>query len=218
MVDFSQARVTMVDTQVRPSDVTHLPLIEAMLTIPRDEFVPVGARSVAYSGAHLSLGEDRVLFDPRLLAMMINAIEPGRDDMILDIGCGLGYSTAVMAHMAQAVVGLESDPARVEDAQGTLARLGIDNATVTGGKLVDGVPDQAPYDAILISGGAVEQVPAALTDQLREGGRIVAVFVDGEYGVVRIGRIHQDRVIWRDIFHSSAPVLVEFTRPRGFAL
>lgn len=218
MVDFSQARVMMVDTQVRPSDVTHLPLIEAMLTIPRDEFVPVGARSVAYAGAHVPLGDDRVLFDPRLLAKAIDALEPGRDDMILDIGCGLGYTTAVMAHMVQAVVGLESDPARVEDAQGTLARLGIDNATVTSGKLVDGVSAQAPYDAILISGGAVEQVPQTLTDQLREGGRIVAVFVDGEYGVVRIGRIHQGQLIWRDAFHASAPVLAEFTRPRGFAL
>lgn len=218
MVDFSQARVVMVDTQVRPSNVTHLPLIEAMLTVPRDAFVPAAARAIAYAGKHVPLGDDRVLLDPRTLAKMIDTINPGPQDMILDVGCGLGYSTALIAHMAQAVIGLETDPAQVEEAQAVLARLAVDNATVTAGPLAAGVPGQGPYDAILISGGAVEQVPDTLTGQLREGGRIVAVFIEGNLGTVRLGQAHQGRVVWRDIFHASAPVLAEFTRPRGFAL
>lgn len=217
MADFTQARVTMVDTQVRPSDVTRLPVIEAMLTIPRDAFVPAAFRAVAYAGQHVPLGADRVLLDPRTLAKMVDMIDPGEGDLVLDLGCGLGYSTAILARMCQAVVGVETDPARVEEAQRILAGLGVDNAAVIAGALPEGAAAQGPFDAMLISGGAVEVLPEVLTAQLREGGRIAAVFMEGALGIVRLGRMYQGRIDWRDAFNASAPLLAEFTRPRGFA-
>ena len=218
MVDFSQARVMMVDTQVRPSDVTHLPIIEAMLTIPRDEFVPASARSVAYAEDHVPIGDDRVLLDPRTLAKMIDAIDPDAGDVVLDLGCGLGYSTAILARMVQAVVGLETDPARAEAAQALLARHDVDNATVIAGGLIDGAARHGPFDSILISGGAVEQVPDALIAQLRDGGSIIAVFIDNNLGTVRRGLVHRGKLAWHDLFHAAAPVLAEFVRPHEFAL
>lgn len=216
MVDFSQARVTMVDTQVRPSDITRLPVIEAMLSIPREAFVPASLRPMAYAGENMVLGEDRVLLDPRTLAKMIDGIGPGPQDLVLDLGCGLGYSTAVLAAMAQAVVGIEADPARAAEAQAILAGLGVDNAAVIAGPLAGGAAGQGPYDALLVSGGAIEELPAELVAQLREGARIAAVFMAGNLGVVRFGHVHKGRVSWRDAFNASAPLLAEFTRPRGF--
>lgn len=216
MVDFTQARVTMVDTQVRPSDVTRLPVIEAMLTIPRDAFVPASLRPMAYSGQNLPLGEDRILLDPRTLAKMVDAIAPEPGDLILDLGCGTGYATAILAAMAQAVVGIESDPARAAEAQETLAGLGVDNAAVITAPLTEGAPAQGPYDALLVSGGAIEDLPAAIVTQLREGARLAAVFMENNLGVVRFGLVHKGKVTWRDAFNASAPLLAEFTSPRGF--
>ncbi len=216
MVDFSQARVTMVDTQVRPSDVTRLPVIEAMLAIPRDAFVPASLKPMAYAGQNIPLGEDRVLLDPRTLAKMIDAIGPGPGDLVLDLGCGLGYATAILAAMAQAVVGIESDPARAAEAQAILAGLGVDNAAVIAAPLTEGAPAQGPYDALLVSGGAIEELPAGVVSQLREGARVAALFMEGNLGVVRFGHVHKGRVSWRDAFNASAPLLTEFTRPRGF--
>lgn len=216
MVDFSQARVTMVDTQVRPSDVTRLPVIDAMLTVPRDAFVPAPLAPMAYAGQNLPLGEDRVLLDPRTLAKMVDAIAPGPGDLILDLACGTGYSTAILAAMAQAVVGIEADAARAAEAQAILAGLGVDNAAVIVAPLAEGAPAQGPYDALLVSGGAIEDLPATITGQLREGARLAALFMDGNLGVVRTGLIHKGRVTWRDAFNASAPLLTEFTRPRGF--
>lgn len=216
MADFSQARVTMVDTQVRPSDVTRLPVIEAMLSIPRDAFVPASLKPVAYAGQHIPLGGDRVLMDPRTLAKMIDAVAPGPGDLVLDLGCGLGYATAILAAMAQAVVGIESDADRAAEAQAILAELGVDNAAVIAAPLDTGAPGQGPYDALLVSGGAVEELPAAIVAQLREGARAVALFMEGNLGVVRTGQVHGGRIAWRDAFNASAPLLAEFTRPRGF--
>lgn len=217
MVDFSQARVTMVDTQIRPSDVTYLPVIEAMLSIPRELFVPASHQALAYAGEDIPRGDGRVMLDPRVLAKMVNVLALDSEDTVLEIGCGSGYGTTIMAHMAGTVVGIESDPAEADKAQQILAGLGIDNAAIITGPLPDGQVGQGPYDIIIITGGAVEEVPKALTDQLREGGRIIALFREDHLGVVRIGYADgTGHIDWRDLFNAFAPVLPEFTRPRGF--
>ena len=216
MVDFSQARVTMVDTQVRPNDVTRLPVIDAMLRVPRHAFVPDALKPMAYAGENLPLGTDRVMLEPRTLGKMLDTLAPEPEEVILDIGCGTGYVTALLAAVAQKVVGVEADATRVEAANAVLAELGTENATVIAAPLPDGAAAHGPYDAIVISGGAVEALPDTLVAQLREGGRVVALFREDNLGVVRLGTCHDGRMTWRDAFNAGAPLLAEFTRPRGF--
>lgn len=208
----------MVDTQVRPNDVTKYPLIEAMLTVPREEFVLDARRSVAYSGENLPIGPDRVLLEPRTLAKMIDALDIVPSDLLLDLGCGFGYSAAVLAQMAEAVVAVEEDEEFVREAEGRILAAGIDNVVVLHNPLSAGYEKQGPYDAILVSGGSVEEVPAMLADQLKEGGRIVALFREGNLGVVRSGLKVNGRINWRYAFNAHAPLLSGFALTRGFAL
>lgn len=217
MTDFAARRTMMVDTQVRPNDVTKFPVIEAMLAIPREEFVPASRRPVAYSGENLELGDGRVLLEPRTLAKMVDMLDIQPTDLVLDIGCGYGYSAAVIARMAEAVVGIEENEEMAGEAERRLADIGVFNVAVLQGELAAGNAKQGPYDAILI-GGAVEEVPAAITDQLKEGGRIAALFLEGNLGVVRIGHRINGRVNWRYAFNAYAPLLPGFGRKRGFSL
>lgn len=207
----------MVDTQVRPSDVTKFPIIDAMIKTPREEFVPDALREAAYIGENLDLGAGRVMLDPRTLAKMLDALDLEPGDVVLDLGCGLGYSTALLAQLSDFVVGLEEDEALVSDAQSRLSELGFDTAAVMQGALADGAPKSGPYDVILIQGG-VEDVPAAVLDQLRDGGRVGAIFMDGALGTVRIGHKLDGQVSWRDSFNAGAPVLPGFARAPTFAL
>lgn len=217
MTDFAASRTMMVDTQVRPNDVTKFPVIEAMLAIPREEFVPASRRSVAYSGENLEIGQGRVLLEPRTLAKMVDALDVQRSDLVLDLACGYGYSSAVLARMAEAVVAIEDDSDMAAEAERRLAEAGVYNVAVLNAPLVEGAPKQAPYDAILIGGG-VEAVPATITDQLKEGGRIAALFLEGSLGTVRIGHRLNGRVNWRYGFNAHAPLLAGFSRARGFRL
>ncbi len=109
MADYQARRTMMVDTQVRPSDVTKFPIINAMLSVPREAFVPDSKREAAYVGENVDLGGDRVVLEPRTLAKLLDALDIQPDEMVLDIGCGLGYSSAVVARLAEAVVAVEED-------------------------------------------------------------------------------------------------------------
>ena len=135
MADYQTRRTLMVDTQVRPSDVTKFPIIDAMLSVPRERFVPADRREAAYMGENIELGSGRVILEPRTLAKLLDALDIQPSDVVLDLGCGLGYSTAVMARMAEAVVAVEDDPARAGEAQQTLSELGVDNAAVIEGDI-----------------------------------------------------------------------------------
>lgn len=217
MSDFAARRTTMVDTQVRTSDVTKFPVIDAMLTIPREEFVPASRRSVAYSGENLDIGHGRVLLEPRTLAKMVDALDIQPDELVLDLACGYGYSAAVMARMAEAVVAIEDDAELASEAEQRLSEAGIDNVAVLHAPLTEGAPKQGPYDVILIE-GAVQDIPAAIVEQLREGGRVAALFVEGALGVARIGTRQNGQLSWRYSFNAKAPMLPGFGLKRGFAL
>ena len=207
----------MVDTQVRPSDVTKFPIIDAMLAIPREDFVPAGLREAAYIGENVEIGGGRVLLEPRTFGKILDALDIQPQHVALDLGCGLGYSTAVLAHMCDFVVAVEDDADRAAEAQAILSQAGIDNAAVMEGPLPEGAAKSAPYDVIMVQ-GAVEEVPAALLDQLREGGRIGCIFAEGGLGVVRIGHKIDGTVNWRFAFNASAPVLPGFRRVAAFSL
>ncbi|WP_333714583.1 protein-L-isoaspartate O-methyltransferase family protein [Yoonia sp.] len=217
MTVYKNRRIMMVDTQVRPSDVTKFPIIDAMLEVPRETYVPDRLREAAYIGENLAIDSSRVMLEPRTLAKMLDALDIQPSHVALDIACGLGYSTAVLAHLCDFVVAVEDEADRAAEAQGILSEQGIDNAAVMTGPLTDGAAKSGPYDIVMIQGG-VEIVPAALLDQVRDGGRIAAVFVEGTLGVVRIGYKLEGSVNWRFAFNASAPVLAGFEKPRAFAL
>jgi len=217
MPDFTARRTKMVDTQVRPSDVTKFPIIDAMLRIPREVFTPARLVEAAYMGNNIDLGEGRVLLEPRTFAKMLDALEVGDRDLVLDIGCGTGYSAAVLAQIAQGVVAVEENASLAADAQTALSATGCDTVVLHTGPLVAGAPDYAPYDAMILQGGA-EQFPDTLAQQLRDGGRVACLFVEGTLGVVRVGVKQQGRIAWRDEFNAGAPVLPGFERERAFSL
>ncbi|MEZ5714382.1 MAG: protein-L-isoaspartate O-methyltransferase [Paracoccaceae bacterium] len=217
MTDYSARRTTMVDTQIRPSDVTKFPVIEAMLSVPREAFVPEEKREAAYVGENLDLGGGRVVLEPRTLAKMLDALDIQGDELVLDIGSALGYSAAVIARMAEAVVAVEETEAWVEEAQEALAAQGADNVALHRGALTEGAAQHGPYDVICIE-GAVEHLPPALADQLKDGGRMAALFVEGALGTVRIGYKIDGRMNWRFAFNAGAPVLPGFERHQAFTL
>ena len=217
MTDFAARRTTMVDTQVRPSDVTKFPIIDAMLTVRREAFVPDDKRDAAYVGEHLDLGGDRVVLDPRSFAKLLDALDVQPTELVLDVAAGYGYSSAVLGQIAQAVVALEENEAMARDAQAALMDEGADNVMLETAPLTEGAPQHGPFDVIVL-GGAVEEVPEALVDQLAEGGRIGALFASGALGVARIGYKIDGAVTWRDAFNASAPVLPGFERATAFAL
>ena len=217
MSDFATRRVMMVDTQVRPSDVTKFPIIEAMLAVPREVFVPAARREAAYVGENLDIAPGRVVLEPRTLAKLLDALDVQPGELVLDLGCGLGYSTAVIARLADAVVAVEEDESMAAEAQRTLSAEGVDNAAVVVGPLAAGDARHAPFDVITIQGG-VETVPEALLAQLKEGGRIGAVFMTGALGTARIGYKIDGVISWRQAFNAAAPVLPGFSAARGFVL
>ena len=217
MSDFAARRIMMVDTQVRPSDVTKFPIIEAMLSVPREDFVPASQREAAYMGENIELSDNRVILEPRTLAKMLDVLDIGQDELVLDIGAGYGYSSAVIAHMAQAVVALEEDNAMVEDAKEALVAANADNVVIEHGSLFAGAAEHGPYDVIIIQGG-VSHLPQAIISQLKEGGRIACLFMEDALGEVRIGYKMDEHISWRRSFNAGAPVLDGFERHIGFQL
>ena len=217
MSDFATRRTMMVDTQVRPSDVTKYPIIDAMLSVPRENFVPTGLREAAYMGENIDLDGGRVVLEPRTLAKMLDALDIGPDELVLDVACGYGYSSAVIARMAQAVVALEEDESMVGEAQEALMDAGADNVVVHEGRLTEGAQEHGPYDVLVVQ-GAVAQLPDALISQLKDGGRAAALFMDGALGEVRVGYKMDGRMTWRAAFNAGAPVLPGFEKHHKFEL
>ena len=217
MTDFSVRRTTMVDTQIRPSDVTKFTVIDAMLTVRREAFVPDDKRDLAYVDDCIDLGEGRSMVEPRTLAKMLDALELANDDLVLCIGAGFGYSAAVCARIAEAGVAVEDDETRANEAQTILSSEGIDNVAILHGALEDGASAHGPYDAILIE-GAVEELPATILSQVKDGGRICVLFTDGALGVVRLGYKMNGNVTWRFAFNAGAPVIPAFARQTEFSL
>jgi protein-L-isoaspartate(D-aspartate) O-methyltransferase len=217
MTDFAARRTMMVDTQVRPSDVTKFPIIDAMLNVPREAYVGADQLEAAYVGENLVIAPGRVILEPRSFGKLLDALDIQPSDAVLDLGCGFGYSTAVIARLADAVVAVEEGEAMAADAQGRLSAQNVDNAAVISGPLAAGAAKHGPYDVIMLQ-GAVEEVPEALLAQLKEGGRIGAIFMEGSLGVARIGHIGAQGVTWRYAFNASAPVMQGFKKSAAFAL
>jgi len=216
MHDYTLAREAMVEGQVRPSDVTRSNIIDAMLAIPRETFVPASQRPVAYVDRDVPLGKGRALLAPRTFAKMLDVAEIAPGETVLDIGCGLGYSSAVISRLCRGVIAVEQDETMASAAEANLAALAIDNAVVLTRPLVEGVPGEGPYDVIVLSGG-IAAPPAALFDQLAEGGRLIAPWMQNGTGQVRLSVKSGDDVATRWVFDAAAPILPGFEATPSFA-
>lgn len=187
MIDFARDRLTMVETQLRPNEVTDTRILAAMGALPRESFVPERRRMLSYMDEGIEVfpgiggAPARFLLAPMVLARLIQlaAVEPG--EAVLDIGCATGYSTAVLAELGRSVIGVEAEPELAKAARGALRDLGLANTDIFEGPLAGGCPEKGPYDVILLN-GSVPGAPQALLAQLTEGGRLAAILSGGGYG------------------------------------
>lgn len=215
MSGYAKARHNMIVSQLEPNQVTDEALLAAMGRLPREIFVPPALGSVAYMDGDLRLSSGRHLIQPMVLARMIQEAEITETDIVLDVGCGPGYSTAVIAHLAATVVGLESDADLVHQAGEILAQLEIDNAAVVSGPPAEGRQDQGPYDVIILN-GSVGRTPDQLLTQLSEGGRLICVRLNGRAGKAFRYERRGDVFGHRPLFDASIPVLPDFGEAEGF--
>ena len=226
-MDFATQRTNMVESQVRPSDITDRRIIRAMAEIPRELFVPQALRDVAYMDADVPLsaagsaaGAGRALIAPRIFAKLVQLAEIEADDVVLDVGAATGYSAAVLAKLARAVLALESDDRLAREARRVLADLKLDNVSVVTSDLPGGHPQDGPYDAILIE-GALAEVPRALLEQLKDGGRLVAIVLStpaqGSLCKAVVWRRHYGTLGEKSAFDAAAPVLSGFEKAMEFA-
>ena len=216
MLDHAAARRNMVTGQIMTNRVTDERLIDAMSEIPRERFVPHARRGSAYVDEDVEIAPGRYLMEPMVLARLVQEADLTADDVVLDVGCGTGYASAVMARLAATVIALDVDPALAAEAERTLSAVDADNAIVVSGPLAEGYPSQAPYDAILL-GGAVDHLPQALAGQLAEGGRIVGVLrAPGSVGQATLWARHRGALSSRPLFEAQLPALPGIAAPARF--
>jgi len=219
MSGFATARQKMVDGQVRPSDVTDLRIIDAMLTVPREAFVPEHLRALAYLDLDLDISEGgsvkRFLIKPAVIAKMLQAAEIGSADKVLVAGCATGYAAALVAMLAGQVIATETDPGHAAKAEEILAGLGLGNVTFRAAEAGAGDPADAPYDVIVLD-GSTEITPEGLYRQLREGGRLVGVFGTSKPPRAMIVTHSHGDFGHRALFDTVAPVLPGLERRPAF--
>lgn len=213
-MDYAATRKNMVDGQILPNRVTDPLVIDAMYAVPREAFVPKHLQSIAYVDEALALGKGRYLVEPIILARLFQAAEISQTDVVLDIGAGTGYASAILAKIAATVVSLESDKGLAESASATLSNQGIDNAVVIEGDLAKGYAEQGPYDVIFIN-GAVGEIPESILKQLADGGRLITV-TEGKEAVGSAILVVRDGESFarRELFDAGTPILPGFEAKR----
>ena len=219
MSGFSTARQNMVDCQVRPSDVTDARIIEAMLKVPRELFVLLDRRALAYLDLDLDVSEEasarRCLIKPAVTARMLQAATIRETDKVLVVGCATGYIAAVAGQFASEVTATESESTLAAKASAVLAELGMGKVSIQVAAATDGDRAHAPYDVIVLN-GATEIFPESLCQQLREGGRLVGVFAATQPPRATIVTHSHEDFGSRPLFDAVAPVLPGLERRPAF--
>ena len=214
-MDFAAARQNMVECQVRPNQVTDQRLLDALSDIPREAFVPKFRQGIAYVDEAVAIADGRYMMEPMILGRLLQTAQVTADAVVLDIGCGSGYSAAVLSRLASTVVALECDPALAALATETLSGLGIDTVAVVEGPLEAGYAKQGPYDVILFD-GAVDAIPDVIRDQIADGGRLVGIVDDGSLGKGTILANYAGVFSSRQIFDAGTPALPGFEAAPAF--
>lgn len=215
MTDYAAARRHMVDGQILPSNVTNPTLIEALKRVPREKFVPKSLRGVAYIDEDLEIADGRYLMEPMVFARLVEAARIRPTDAVLDVGCGLGYSAAVMGQLASVVVALEEDPTLAEKARRVLRDVEADSVVVIEDALTTGCPKQAPFDVIFLD-GSVDEIPETFIDQLADGGRLVGVVNRRNIGCATLMTKNDGAIGDRVLFDAGTPPLPGFERKPAF--
>jgi protein-L-isoaspartate(D-aspartate) O-methyltransferase len=221
MTDTAQQRTNMVESQIRPSDVTDRRVLRAMQAVPREQFVPASLKTIAYMDDQVPLmvatgarsADGRSLMSPRTLAKLLQAADIKATDRVLVVGAGLGYSAAVLAQIAQSVVALECDSALADAAKATLAP--DPKVSIVTGALNDGATAKGPYDVILLE-GAVTSPPSGLLKQLAAGGRMVGVLQEADIGGACRWQRTGDHFGQHSLFEATLPILPGFARNPSF--
>ena len=208
MQDFSLARRTMVDNQLRPQGVTDRGVLAAMGKVERERFAPDDAKPLAYFDRALKIGEGRSMMPPAALGRLLSEAAPLPGQRALVIGSGTGYSPAILREIGVDVVALESD----ESLAALANQAGVDTVV---GELAQGWSKGAPYDLILLD-GAVEEVPVALGKQLAPEGVLTGALVDRGVTRLIVGTSAGNSIGWRSIADSDVEPLPGFERPRAF--
>jgi len=215
-MNFDLAREIMVDSQIRPNDVTEPALVAAFMRTPREEFVPTSRRPVAYSELEIRTSEGRSLWTPRDTAKLMKLAAARPTDIALVIGAGAGYEAALLSHLADTVIALEDRAALVDAMAQRFAALGLDRIAPVEGNLADGLAEQAPFDVIYVC-GMIETLPDTWGAQLAEGGRLVAVVAEsGSLGRGKVFTRSGSTLSSRDGFDASPPRFSEFDRKPSF--
>lgn len=219
MMDFETARTKMVDSQLRTTDVTSHSVLKAFLTVPREEFVGETTRLIAYVDENLPIGGaancPRYIMAPSALGKLLQLAAIKSDDVVLEVGAGTGYVTALLSLLAGTVVAVESDETLVDQATQLLAKLNYGSATVVSGELTKGYAASAPYDLIFVN-GSVEEVPSALVDQLRDNGRLIAVVGTGNAAKATVYQRSGASVSVVAHFNAAVKALPGFEKTREF--
>ena len=209
------ARKNMVNNQLFTNKLTDDQIARAFLSVPREKFVPKLLQSVAYIDEGIDLGNNRILIEPVAFARLIQAAKIVSTDIVLDIACANGYSSAILAQLAATVVGLETDEDTIIAAETKLAELHIDNVAVVKGDLAAGYEEQGPYDCIFVN-GAVEMVPDTYVSQLAEGGRMAVVERKGQLSQAVLYTTRDGLISRRELFDAMVPVLPGFELANRF--
>lgn len=209
---FDAARLHMIDSQIRPSDVTDPQLLEAFGAVAREGYIPRAARALAYADVPVEVAPGRFMLEPRCFAKLLQLAAIKTDDRILDVGCATGYSSAVLARLGGKVIALEQDADLLRIATEGLANA---NITLVQGALIEGARQEGPFNVIVVE-GAIEQVPETLLSQLAEGGRLVVVMNDGPQGKATLFLKEHGGIGRRAVFDAAAPLLSGFKKAMGF--
>jgi protein-L-isoaspartate(D-aspartate) O-methyltransferase len=215
-MNVEQARFNMIEQQIRPWDVLDPEILSLLAVVKREQFVPPAHRALAFVDMQIPLGRGRAMLEPKLEARLLQELKVQRHEKVLEVGTGSGHLSALLAHRAQQVYTLESDPELARMAAENLKRAAVINVTVLSADGAKGLPAQAPFDVILLS-GSVDHVPQLLLDQLKTGGRLAAVV--GQQPVMRAVLITRtgERDFHRvEMFDTMAPRLAGFEEPTRF--
>ena len=216
MMDFASARRNMVDCQILPNRVDDERIIDALLEIPREIFVPDHLAGIAYVDENIPIGDGRCIMEAMVIARLLQTAALKAEDVALSIGCGTGYAVAILAKIVDTVVAVESDKGLIQKASENLAAVGLNNIAVVEGKLDEGNSDQGPYDIIFFD-GAVQNVPKKICDQLAENGRLAVILAEDGVCKACIYTLFDGTITKREVFDAGTPLLPGFEQKQVFS-